>query len=80
MGRDRDLYHKRGLLLESIAVCSDSRTGGPVVDEPQLPPVGCSLTRGITLIVTPTSLDTASSSELNVNLVVNEPDGGLSAR
>jgi len=34
------------------------------------------LSRGITLVVTPTSLDTASSAELNVNLVVNEPDGG----
>jgi hypothetical protein len=34
------------------------------------------LTRGITLTVTPTSLDTASSAELNVNLAVNEPDGG----
>jgi len=33
------------------------------------------LARGITLTVTPTSLDTASSAELNVNLLVNEPDG-----
>jgi hypothetical protein len=34
------------------------------------------LTKGITLIVTPTSLDTASSAELTVSLSVNEPDGG----
>lgn len=33
------------------------------------------VSRGITLVVTPTSLDTASSAELNVNLVVNEPSG-----
>jgi IPT/TIG domain len=34
------------------------------------------LTKGVTLIVTPTSLDTASSAELAVSLSVNEPDGG----
>jgi hypothetical protein len=37
------------------------------------------LSRGITLTVTPTSLDTASSAELNVNLLVNEPDGSPQA-
>jgi hypothetical protein len=38
-------------------------------------PITAQLTRGITLTVTPTSLDTASSAELNVSLLVNEPDG-----
>jgi hypothetical protein len=37
--------------------------------------VEAQLTRGITLSVTPTSLDTADSAELNVSLTVNEPDG-----
>jgi IPT/TIG domain len=40
------------------------------------PKLTAQLTRGMTLLVTPTSLDTASSAELNVSLVVNEPDGG----
>jgi hypothetical protein len=40
------------------------------------PKLTAQLTRGITLLITPTSLDTASSAELNVSLVVNEPDGG----
>jgi hypothetical protein len=40
------------------------------------PTVTAQLTRGVTLAVTPTSLDTASSAELNVSLIVNEPDGG----
>jgi hypothetical protein len=39
------------------------------------PKLTAQLTRGITLTVTPTSLDTASAAELNVSLVVNEPDG-----
>ena len=40
------------------------------------PKVTAELTKGVTLTVTPTSLDTASSAELTVNLLVNEPDGG----
>ncbi len=40
------------------------------------PRITAQLTKGVTLIVTPTSLNTASSAELNVNLTVNEPDGG----
>jgi hypothetical protein len=40
------------------------------------PRITAELTRGITLTVTPTSLDTASGAELNVSLLVNEPSGG----
>ncbi len=39
------------------------------------PKLTAQVTRGITLVVTPTSLDTASSAELNVNFIANEPDG-----
>jgi hypothetical protein len=39
------------------------------------PAITAQLSRGITLTVVPTSVDTASSAELNVGLVVDEPDG-----
>jgi hypothetical protein len=39
------------------------------------PAITAQLTRGVTLAVVPTSLDTASGAELNVSLLVNEPDG-----
>jgi hypothetical protein len=52
-----------------------SKAAAALADILSAPKVEAQLTRGITLQVTPTSLDTADSAELNVNLLVNEPDG-----
>jgi hypothetical protein len=69
-----------GGLLSAISTLSGSNPyaiGGAALANILSPqPITAQLTRGITLIVTPTSLDTASSAELNVSLLVNEPDGG----
>jgi hypothetical protein len=52
--------------------------GGMALADILAPPkVHAQLAKGVSLTVTPTALDTASSAELNVALEINEPDGGL---
>jgi hypothetical protein len=63
--------------LQSLVTSNPYVVAGMALANIVSPPrITAQLTRGVTLTLVPTSLDTASSAELNVNLLVNEPDGG----
>jgi hypothetical protein len=62
--------------LQSLMASNPYVLGGVALANMLSPPkIIAQLTKGVTLTITPTSLDTASSAELNVSLLVNEPDG-----